>query len=133
MQRQIEQLLRKAWEVSSVAAKRFLQIDGTHWAAAFAFNAVFSLFPLIILFVTLAAFFVDRENAGQAIITYAEGYVPLDGAMRDRIFGSISKVIDNPERQKEIGLRNYTAANGLPITEVVDWYLIHFEELLKKN
>ena len=46
---------------------------------------------------------------------------------------SIAKVIDNPERQKEIGLRNYTAANGLPITEVVDWYLIHFEELLKKN
>lgn len=101
MQRQIEQLLREAWEVTSVAAKRFLQIDGTHWAAAFAFNAVFSLFPLIILFVTLAAFFVDRENAGQAIITYAEGYVPLDGAMRDRIFGSISKVI---EARKEAGL-----------------------------
>lgn len=46
---------------------------------------------------------------------------------------SIARVIDNPERQKEIGLRNYTAANGLPITEVVDWYLIHFEELLKKK
>lgn len=46
---------------------------------------------------------------------------------------SIARVIDNPERQKEIGLRNYTAANGLPISEVVDWYLIHFEELLKKK
>jgi len=46
---------------------------------------------------------------------------------------AIARVIDNPERQMEIGLRNYTAANGLPITEVVDWYLIHFEELLKKR
>lgn len=46
---------------------------------------------------------------------------------------AISRVIDNPERQMEIGLRNYTAANGLPITEVVDWYLIHFEELSKKQ
>ena len=46
---------------------------------------------------------------------------------------AISRVIDNPERQNEIGLRNYMAANGLPITEVVDWYLIHFEELLKRK
>jgi glycosyltransferase involved in cell wall biosynthesis len=46
---------------------------------------------------------------------------------------AIARVIENPERQMEIGLRNYTAANGLPITEVVDWYLIHFEELLKRK
>jgi glycosyltransferase involved in cell wall biosynthesis len=46
---------------------------------------------------------------------------------------AIARVIDNPERQMEIGVRNYTAANGLPITEVVDWYLIHFEELLKRK
>ncbi|MFN8412031.1 MAG: glycosyltransferase [Anaerolineales bacterium] len=46
---------------------------------------------------------------------------------------AISRVIDHPERQQEIGLRNYTAANGLPITEVVDWYVIHFEELLKRS
>jgi glycosyltransferase involved in cell wall biosynthesis len=46
---------------------------------------------------------------------------------------AIARVIDNPERQNEIGLRNYTAANGLPISEVVDWYIIHFEELLKKK
>lgn len=46
---------------------------------------------------------------------------------------SIANVVEHPERQKEIGLRNYTAANGLPISEVVDWYLIHFEELLKRK
>jgi glycosyltransferase involved in cell wall biosynthesis len=45
---------------------------------------------------------------------------------------AICRVIDHPERMLEIGSKNYLAANGLPITEVVDWYLIHFEQLLKK-
>jgi glycosyltransferase involved in cell wall biosynthesis len=46
---------------------------------------------------------------------------------------AITRVIDNPERQLEIGSRNFLAANGLPISDVVDWYLIHFQELLKKK
>jgi glycosyltransferase involved in cell wall biosynthesis len=45
---------------------------------------------------------------------------------------SIRRVIDHPERQMEVGSHNYLAANGLPIDEVVDWYLIHFQEILKK-
>ena len=60
----------------------------------------------------------------------AEFFEPSDA---DSLATAISRVIDHPERQMEIGLRNYTAANGLPITEVVDWYLIHFEELLKRK
>jgi YihY family inner membrane protein len=90
---QLEQLSRTAWAVTHLAAKRFLRIDGTNWAGSFAFNAFFSLFPLIILFVTIASLFVDRESAGPAIVTYVEGYVPLDGEMRDRIFGAIAGVI----------------------------------------
>lgn len=46
---------------------------------------------------------------------------------------AILRVIDHPGRQLEIGSRNYLAANGLPISDVVDWYLIHFEQLLKKK
>ncbi|MFN8382303.1 MAG: glycosyltransferase [Anaerolineales bacterium] len=46
---------------------------------------------------------------------------------------AICRVIDDQPRMIEIGSRNYLAANGLPITEVVDWYLIHFEELLSKK
>ncbi|MEO6095628.1 MAG: YihY/virulence factor BrkB family protein [Fibrobacteria bacterium] len=94
----IQRKFRKAWTVTFLAAKRFLRIDGTHWAGSFAFNAFFSLFPLISLFVTFAAFFVDREIAKRAIITYVEGYVPLDGQMRARIVGSIAGVIQARER-----------------------------------
>jgi YihY family inner membrane protein len=70
-----------------------MQIDGRHWAGSFAFNAFFSLFPLFILSLILASFFVERESAGRAIVTYLEGYVPLDSEMRPRIFGAITGVI----------------------------------------
>lgn len=46
---------------------------------------------------------------------------------------AIRRVIDHPDRMREIGSRNYLAANGLSITEVVDWYLIHFGQLLRSN
>ena len=45
---------------------------------------------------------------------------------------AICRVIDHPSRMLEMGSVNFMAATGLPITEVVDWYLIHFEQLLKK-
>lgn len=58
-----------------------------------------------------------------------EFFEPEDaGSLAD----AIRRVIDHPDRMIEIGSKNYLAANGLPITEVVDWYLIHFEQLLKK-
>ena len=79
---------------------------------------------------------VVLPNLGDfAELVLEEGYDAefFEPASAQSLAESITKVIDFPERQKEIGLRNYTAANGLPITEVVDWYLIHFEELLKRK
>jgi glycosyltransferase involved in cell wall biosynthesis len=46
---------------------------------------------------------------------------------------AIARVIDNPERRRELGKRNYLASQGLPLNDVVDWYLIHIEELLKRR
>lgn len=103
MPMRLEQRSRRVWTVIHLAAGRFLRIDGTHWAASFAFHAFFSLFPLIILFVTLASFFVDRESAGRAV-TYVEGYVPLDGEKRARIFGAIAEVIQGRERAGLVAL-----------------------------
>lgn len=79
---------------------------------------------------------VVLPNLGDfAELVLEEGYDAefFEPTSADSLATSIARVIDDPERQKEIGLRNYTAANGLPITEVVDWYLIHFEELLKRK
>ncbi len=43
---------------------------------------------------------------------------------------AIARFIDNPEHRQHVGSQNYLAASGLPINEVVDWYLLHFERLL---
>ncbi len=46
---------------------------------------------------------------------------------------AIVKVIDAPDRRMELGRRNYAAAVGIPIDEVVDWHLIHIHRLLAKH
>jgi glycosyltransferase involved in cell wall biosynthesis len=46
---------------------------------------------------------------------------------------AIARVINDPERRREIGTQNYLASRGLPISEVVDWYLLHFQEIVKQR
>ncbi len=75
-----------------------MRIDGAQWAGAFAFNAFFSLFPLMVLVVTIASFFVDRDRAGKAVIACAESYVPISGEMQRQIFGIIAGVIKAREQ-----------------------------------
>ncbi len=73
-------------------------IDGAQWAGAFAFNAFFSLFPLMVLLVTIASFFVDRDRAGKEVIAYVESYVPISGEMQRHIFDTIAGVIKAREQ-----------------------------------
>ncbi|BCX02726.1 MAG: glycosyl transferase family 1 [Candidatus Roseilinea sp.] len=46
---------------------------------------------------------------------------------------AIARVIDNPARRRELGRQNWIASRGLPIAEVVDWYLLHLEILIKQR
>lgn len=46
---------------------------------------------------------------------------------------AIKRILDNPEHRREIGTQNYMAAQGLPISEVADWYLLHFQRLLREK
>lgn len=62
-----------------------------------------------------------------------EGYTGefFEPADAGSLAAAIARVIDDPARQREIGVQNYTAARGLPMSDVVDWYLLHFEEILR--
>lgn len=80
-------LLRRAWG-------RFFEIDGPQWAAAFAYYAFFSLFPAIVLFVTITSAFVGREQATRAIISFVEAYVPLGRENERDIFNSVAEVVE---------------------------------------
>ena len=83
----------QACVIHKKAFDKFWQIDGGQWAGAFAFNAFFSLFPLIVLFVTIASSFIDRDKAGTEIIYYVENYFPLSGEMQHYIFDTLSSVV----------------------------------------
>ncbi len=89
----VKQKFFRACIVLKLAFNKFRQIDGDQWAGAFAFNAFFSLFPLIVLFVTIASSFIDRDKAGTEIIFYVEKYFPLSGKMQHYIFDTLSGVI----------------------------------------
>lgn len=88
-----DQKTRRIWAILCLAVKKFLQIDGGQWAGAFAFNAFFSLFPLIVLFVTITSAFIDLDRAGKEIIAYMERYVPIRGEMQSYIFDTIAGVV----------------------------------------
>jgi YihY family inner membrane protein len=76
-----------------LAAKKYSRIDGVEWAGAFAFNAFFSLFPLVILLVSIVSSFVERETAVNTIIGYIKNYVPITGEMKRYVFDTIDGVI----------------------------------------
>ena len=74
--------------------QRFMAIDGAQRAAAFAYYAFFSLFPLLLLFVTIGSLFFDRETAIRNVIGYAETYFPLEPGMERGVFDTIVGVIE---------------------------------------
>ncbi len=90
--------IRRVWKILFLAFKKFLHIDGVQWAGAFSFNMFFSLFPIIVLFVTIASTFIDRDRAGTVIITYVENYVPISGEMHHYIFNTIAGVVNSREQ-----------------------------------
>jgi glycosyltransferase involved in cell wall biosynthesis len=76
---------------------------------------------------------VVLPNVGDlAELIAEEGYAgeffePGDDAS---LAAAIARLIDDPQRRRDIGTRNYLAARGLPMAEVVDWYILHFQGLI---
>lgn len=85
---------RHAWAIARLAVKKYLRIDGAQWAGSFAFHAFLSLFPLMILLVTIATVFIDRDRAATEVIAYVETYVPIGGDKQRYIFDTIADVIE---------------------------------------
>jgi YihY family inner membrane protein len=95
---------RRVWAILFLAIKTFLRIDGAQWSGAFAFNAFFSLFPLMILFVTIASAFVGRDRAGKEVIACMESYVPIGGEMQRQIFDTVAGVIKARHQASAVAL-----------------------------
>ncbi|MDI1293686.1 MAG: HAD-IC family P-type ATPase [Methylobacter sp.] len=84
----------RAWAILRLALKNFFRIDGAQWAGAFSYYTFFSLFPLIVLFVTIASIFIDPDRAATEIIAYVETYVPIGGQKQDYVFDTLTGVVN---------------------------------------
>lgn len=142
MPSRVNQKIRGVLAIFRLAAKKFFLIDGTQWAGAFAFNAFFSLFPLMILLVTIASTFTDRGSAATGVIAYIEGYVPISGEMQGHVFDTIADVMKTRE-QVGIGaffilvwvtIQCFTtliyATNHAWRTEAKNWWRLSLKSLL---
>lgn len=46
---------------------------------------------------------------------------------------ALAKVLDDPALQEALGRRNFAAATGIPMSEVVQWHVAHIERLLERR
>ena len=75
-----------------VAVKNYFKMGGSQRAAAFAYYAFFSLFPLVLLSVTIASFFMDQDRAARDVIGYFKRYAPLNAEISQDIFETFTGV-----------------------------------------
>jgi YihY family inner membrane protein len=101
-QGRFRQTIRRMWLILGFAGKRFSSIDGPLLAGAFAFNAFFSLFPLMILLITIVSTFVDRDIAGKEVIASLQGYVPVSGEMQRYIASAVVGVINARDKASTV-------------------------------
>ncbi|WP_420123613.1 glycosyltransferase [Nakamurella sp.] len=47
--------------------------------------------------------------------------------------GALAEVLDDPAKQEALGRRNFAAAAGVPMSEVVEWHLAHIQRLLDRK
>ncbi len=59
-----------------------------------------------------------------------EYFTPNDASS---LADALAKMLDDTARCEEMGRQNYAAAQGVPFTEVMDWHLIHMQELTKRK
>lgn len=101
-----------------LTARKFLAIEGPQRAAAFAYYAFFSLFPLVVLFVTIGSLFATPELAARRVLGYFESFAPVEAEMKRQVFETIVRVV------------KVRARFGILASAVLIWGSLHFFKAL---
>lgn len=51
----------------------------------------------------------------------------------DSLAAAITRLLDDPQKRQQQGRNNFIAAQSIPIRDVVDWYLLHFQQILNTD
>lgn len=74
---------------------KYAETDGEQRAASFAYYALFALFPLIVLFITVTSQFVDKTEASHRIINYIDKYLPMGEGGPDAVMAVVTGVVNS--------------------------------------
>src|ERR1700722_7900328 len=80
--------------VLKLAVKNYYKIGGNQRAAAFAYYAFFSLFPLLGLMVASASFLVQPDHAAHVVLGFIRHYVPLNDKINEDVSGILNGMIN---------------------------------------
>ena len=92
-------LTRHARRVGAIgwrAAQKFDETDGEQRAASFAYYAFFSMFPLILLLITIGTSFLGpKADAASKIIAYVSTQIPLEEQDMRTVISTINGVVQS--------------------------------------
>lgn len=94
-------LLGTGWRIVWGTVRKYAETDGEQRAASFAYYALFALFPLILLFITVTSHFVDKREAAHRIINYIDKYLPMDEGGENAVEGVVTGMISS---SKPVGI-----------------------------
>ena len=77
-------------EILRIAVKRFGEERGPEAAASLAYYAFFSIFPMILVFIVIGSFFVDRTVVQNQLLSMLQGVIPV---AEDLVIGNIERVL----------------------------------------
>jgi membrane protein len=74
-----------------LAVERFTKERGSEAAASLAYYAFFSIFPMLLVFIVIGSYFVDRSVVQQNLLNMLQGIIP--GA-EEVVIGNIDRVLE---------------------------------------
>ncbi len=80
-----------ALEILRSAFHNFVKARGSEAAASLAYYAFFSIFPMVLVFIVVGSFFVDREVVQTQLLNLLQGVLP---GVEDVIIANIERVLE---------------------------------------
>jgi len=93
--------MKKICLIAWTALRRYAETDGEQRAASFAYYALFALFPLMLVCITISSQFIDKRVASDKIITVIKDYIPIGPEGEDAVIKTVTLVAKS---RKPVGI-----------------------------
>lgn len=118
---------RHIGKVLWLAIHKYVETDGELRAASFAYYAFFALFPLTLLFISIASWFIGDENkAAEDVLGFLNHYVPVGQGQENLIAGTIEGVVASTLK----GITGSRGMAGLIAVMALLWSALRFFQSL---